>query len=232
MLARDVMTTAVTTVAPATPVPEIAALLLDRHISAVPVVDADNRILGIVSEGDLIHRAESDTERRRSWWLALLRTGSEDRAREYVKTHGRRAEDVMTRDVITVGEDTPLGEIAELLERRRIKRVPVVRDGRLVGIVSRADLLRELVAGRAAAQAPVTADDRAIRERLLRELDAQGLVPTRYVNVVVTDGVVHLWGLVDGPEQARAIRVAAENIPGVRAVEDHLGRRPPYVGGE
>jgi CBS domain-containing protein len=232
MLARDVMTTTVATVSPDTPVPEIATLLLDRHISAAPVVDADNHILGIVSEGDLIHRAESDTERRRSWWLALLRTGAEDRAREYVRAHGRRAADVMTRDVVTVGEDTPLGELAELLERRRIKRVPVVRDGRLVGIVSRADLLRGLAAGRAAAQAPVTADDRAIREQLLGELDERGLVPTRYVNVVVADGVVHLWGLVDGPEQARAVRIAAETIPGVRAVEDHLGRRPPYAGGE
>ncbi len=221
MLARDVMTTAVATVSPDTPVPEIATLLLDRHISAVPVVDTDNQILGIVSEGDLIHRAESDTERRRSWWLDLL-TGAEERAREYVRTHGRRAADVMTRDVVTVGEDAALGEVAELLERRRIKRVPVVRDGRLVGIISRADLLRGLAAGRATAQAPVTADDRAIREQLLRELDAQGLVPTRHVSVVVTDGVVHLWGLVDSPEQARAVRIAAETIPGVRAVEDHL----------
>jgi CBS domain-containing protein len=134
--------------------------------------------------------------------------------------------------VVTVGEDAPPGEVAELLERRRIKRVPVVRDGRLVGVISRADLLRGLVAGRATAQAPATTDDRTIREQLLRELDAQGLAPGRAVSVLVSDGVVHLWGLVESPEQARAIRVAAETIPGVRAVEDHLGRRPPMYGGE
>lgn len=227
MLARDVMTTSVVTVSPATSVQEVAQLLLEHHISAVPVVDAEGRLAGIVSEGDLIRRPEMGTEPRQSWWLTLL-GGPEDSARDYVKVHGRRASDVMTRRVVTVAEDTPVAEIARLLEERRIKRVPVVRDGRLVGIVSRADLVRAL-ASQPAPAAKAAPSDRALREQVLRALLSAGVTVPSHVNVVVTEGVVHLWGLAESDEGRRACRVAVEGVPGVRAVEDHLGTIQPWL---
>lgn len=230
MVAKDVMTKRVVTVGPETPVPKIAQLLLERRISAVPVVDAGGRILGIVSEGDLIRRPEVGAPPRRSWWLALL-GGAEEGAVEYVKTHGGRAKDVMTPTVVTVAEDAPLGEIARLLEERRIKRVPVVSRGKLVGIVSRADLLRALASARARPRRAGKRSDQAIRDKLLRTLERQGWAPLGQVNVTVADGVVHLWGLIDSEEQRRALCVAAEGIAGVRAVQDHLGMVPPYLRG-
>jgi CBS domain-containing protein len=230
MVARDVMTKRVVTVGPETPVQKIAQLLLERRISAVPVVDGEGRILGIVSEGDLIRRPEIGASPRRSWWLALL-GDVEEGAAEYVKTHGGRARDVMTAKVITVAEDAPLGEIARLLEERRIKRVPVVRRGKLVGIVSRADLLRALASAKARPRRGAKPTDQTIREKLLGVLEHEGWASLGPVNVTVTDGIVHLWGLIDSEEQRRALRVAAEGITGVRAVEDHLGTVPPYLRG-
>lgn len=161
MRAKDVMTSPIVTAGPQTTVPEIAKLLIERRISALPVVDQGERVIGIVSEGDLMRRVENTDERHRSWWLRLFSDPATDAA-DFVKTHGRRAADVMTRDVVTVGEDTPLHEIAALLEERRIKRVPVVREGRVVGIVSRANLLHGLAAR--PADTPVrSADDEVIR---------------------------------------------------------------------
>ena len=225
MQARDIMTTTVVTASPQMPVRELARLLLKHNISAVPVVDTDNRILGIVSEGDLMRRAEVGTERHRSWWLSLL-AGAEDLARDYVKSHGRRADDIMTRDVVTITEDMPAGEIAGLLEKRRIKRVPVVRDRHLVGIVSRADLLRGLATRPRQPEAASSADDRAIRDRLLRELRAAAWASPILISVVVTEGVVHLWGLVRTDAERQALRVAANNTPGVHSVADHLLQVP------
>jgi CBS domain-containing protein len=229
MVARDVMTADVVTVTAETAVPEIAALLLKHRISAAPVVDARGGVLGIVSEGDLMHRPEAGTERkRRSWWLTLFGDQG-DLAKEFVKTHGLRAADVMTGEVVTVTDDTPLPAIAQILEERRIKRVPVVREGRLVGIVSRADLLRAVAAGKASAEPAPKPDDRAIRERLLETILFAEWVTDTFVNVMVTDGVVHLWGIIESDVQRDALRVAAERIPGVRAVEDHLRRLPPWL---
>lgn len=230
MLAKDVMTKQVVTVPPDASVPEIARLLLDRHISAVPVVDADDRVLGIVSEGDLIRRPEVAGPRRRSWWLALLSGGGGDAA-EYVKTHGGQASDVMTRPAVTVTEDTPAGDIAQLLEERRIKRVPVVRRSKLVGIVSRADLLRGLASSKPSPRKGPRASDQAIRQKLTSRLDRESWAPFGQLNVIVTDGVVHLWGLVDSTEQRKALLVAAREVSGVRGVEDHLGEVPPYLRG-
>jgi CBS domain-containing protein len=201
------------------PINAIAALLLERHISAVPVIDDDRRILGIVSEGDLMRRGE--TERRPSWWLAAF-SNAEELAREFTKTRGIRAKDVMTREVLTVTEETPIATIAELLEKRRIKRVPVVRDGRIVGIVSRADLLRALAVQDIKPMVPVTQDDRVIRDQLLAVLKREPWADTHLLNILVSDGVVHLWGLVGSDAEQKALRVAAETIPGVRGVEDHL----------
>lgn len=225
MLAKDVMTTAVLTALPSTDVREIASMLLERRISAVPIVDERGKLRGIVSEGDLINRPESETQHRRSWWLRLV-SAPDEQARDYLRAHGTRAEDVMTENVITVSEDTPLSEIAALLEKHRIKRVPVVREGKLVGIVSRANLLQGLAASRPAAAAK--REDQEIRDALLAALDEAGL-PMHLVNVIVSDGVVQLWGAVDSSVQHEAARAAVESTPGVKRLEDHVGIVPTMV---
>ena len=227
MLAKDIMTTNVVTVASELPVEDVAKLLLTRNISGAPVVDSAGRMVGILSEGDLIHRGEG--EGRRSWWLSLL-TSDADRAREYVKTHGHRAEDVMTKDVATVAEDTPAGEIARLLEKRRIKRVPVLRDGKVVGIVSRANLLHGLAARKDQVSTTPSPDDRTIREEILALVKREDWVTHGSLNVLVTDGVVELWGWVDSAEERKALIVAAEDVAGVREVQDHLATVAPYLG--
>jgi len=222
MLARDVMTSSPITVAPDTPVTEVATLLLEKRISAVPVVEADGRIVGIVSEGDLLRRADTQTEQRRSSWLELLLDRNVTSA-DFVKTHGTRARDVMTPDVVAVTSDTPLAEIASLLERRRIKRVPVVDNGRLVGIVSRANLLQGLVAQpRVAVAADVQTRDAEIRSRLDEILQEVPGVDLRRINAVVKNGTVFLWGTVKSDNQRRALMVAAESVPGVERVEDNM----------
>jgi CBS domain-containing protein len=199
---------------------EIAQLLLERHISAVPVVSDDGQLLGIVSEGDLIHELGQEGAKR-SWWLDLL-ASPQTRAEAYLKGHGRLASDVMTRSIISVAPETPLPEIARLLEARRIKRVPVLRDGALVGIVSRADLLRGFALH---PSADVGVDDRELRERLTVELERAGLTWHPYVNIVVSDGAVHLWGIVPTREEGDALRSAAQGVSGVTRVESHLAVR-------
>lgn len=230
MYAKDVMTTHVVTVAPETPVREVAMLLAERAISGVPVVDRNNRMVGIVSEGDLLHRTETGTERhpehRRSWWLDGI-AAERDMARDYVKSHGRTAGDIMTRNVVSVTEETDLGEIATLLETHRIKRVPVMRDGQLVGIVSRANLVRALAAAPVPATAAANADDRSIRHSLISELQHQEWVKLWPADIIVRDRVVHFWVADDQPEEQReAMRIAAENTPGVAKVEEHLVPAP------
>ncbi len=228
MQAKDVMTRDVVTVGPDTQVGEIAKLLLARRISAVPVVDASGVLRGIVSEGDLLRRAETGTERRRSWWLELL-VENRELAHEYVKSHGLTAKDVMTAPVVTVGDDADLAEIAAVLERNRIKRVPVTHGGRLVGIVSRANLLQALAAaGTPKAKAP--ADDRALREAIIAAFKHQKWTPDLTVNVTVQDGQVSLYGLVSSEDERRAMRVAAEEVAGVGKVTDYLTLSTGYRG--
>jgi CBS domain-containing protein len=221
MRAQDVMTSPPITVTPETPVLEIAALLVDRGISAVPVVDASGRAIGIVSEGDLLRRCEIGTERQRSQWLELLLDRSMQAA-DFSKAYGLFARDVMTREVISVSPDTDLGEIARILEQRRIKRVPVVQDGVPVGIVSRANLLRGLVATARDATASGGGDDLDLRTAIENRLRDEPWIDLSRLNIVVSEGVVHLWGIVRSEEQRRALKIAAESISGVRAVEDHL----------
>jgi CBS domain-containing protein len=203
-------------------VKEVAQTLLERRISAVPVVDDKGKLVGIVSEGDLMHRAEIGTERRHSWWLRVL-TGDDALAAEYTKAHARTVADVMTRDVITASPDTPLHEIAALLERRSIKRVPIVRDGELVGIVSRANLLQALASNHK--DLDIQLSDTVIRNRILAHLNNQPWAHTLLLNVTVNGGVVDLWGITASDAESKAIRVAAESSPGVTAVNDHLVRR-------
>jgi CBS-domain-containing membrane protein len=230
MQARDIMTTNVVTAALRTGVDEIARLLLEKKISAVPIVDEGGAVLGIVSEGDLMRHHGLETERHQPWWLNLVASRRESAA-EFVKSHGTHAEDVMTRDVVTVGEETSVGEIAEALEKRRIKRVPVVRDGKLVGVVSRANLLHALAAGGKGAAAKASTDDRAIRDKIIESLEGQGWVSHGSLNVVVSEGAVQLWGWVESEDERKAMRVAAEEVDGVRSVEDHLGTVPPWTWG-
>lgn len=225
MQARDVMTSKVVTVSPDTPVAEIAKRLIERRISAVPVVDAEGRLIGIVSEGDLMRRPETGGERHPSWWLTLL-VEPEQQAREYVKSHGGRARDVMTRSVVTAGEDASLEEIATLLEKHRIKRVPVVREGRLVGIVSRANLLQGIVARQRAPGAP--AGDTPLRERVIEAIRASG-ARSEFVDVLVSGGGVQLWGATYSEEERDAIQVAASSVAGISRVESHVGVFPPTV---
>ncbi|EHA15772.1 CBS domain-containing protein [Halomonas sp. HAL1] len=227
MQAIDIMTPKVVSVGPDAEVSEIARLLLHHRISAVPVVDAEHRVIGIVSEGDLMRRVEDDDGHGRSWWLTLFAGGKS--ASDYVKSHGRKAHEVMTPNPMTVEENTPLHTIARLLEKHRIKRVPVVRDGKLVGIVSRANLLQGMAnAAVAPTQSPM--DDRKIREAILKEVEDNTGVQTEGISVIVDGGVVEVWGLVESLEQKQAVTVAAENIPGVMKVENHLGLMPRGVG--
>src|SRR6516225_4100066 len=224
MHAIDVMMSEVISVDENATIPAVARLLAERGISAVPVVDKDNRVTGIVSEGDLLHRAETGTERRRSWWLDMM-ASTNRLAGDYIKSHSVQVKDVMTRNVLSVTETTPVADIALLLETNRIKRVPVVRDGKLVGIVSRANLVQALAMTIDQPPSGAEAEDRTIREKLLAELKAQKWAEVSPANVIVKDGVVHLWSSSYLSEQEkRALVVAAENIPGVRWVEDHMWR--------
>jgi len=226
LLAKDVMTAAVVTVGPQATVEEVARLLLARRISAVPVVDAKGQLQGIVSEGDLMRRVESGTEKQHSWWLDLM-ANRDDVVLDYVKSHGRKVADVMTREVITVGERTTLTKIATLLERHRIKRVPVVRSGKIVGIVSRANLLHGLVAyGGATVETAVS--DREMWSRIQKEFDETGADKV-YVNIVVTNGVAELWGVVGSHAQKRALHVAAESVKGLKRFVDNVAVISPMV---
>jgi len=228
MRAADVMTNEVITVGEDASVQEAAKLLAEHGISAVPVVDRDKRVVGMVSEGDLLHRAETGTERRRAWWLEMV-ASTNQLAGEYVKSHSGSVKDVMKRDVISVTEETTVADIAILLETNRIKRVPVLRDDRLVGIVSRANLVRALAMTIKERPSGAEADDRAIRDRLLAELKAQKWAEVSPANIMVKDGVVHLWSSYYSDQEKRALVVASESIPGVRRVEDHMRPVPAYL---
>ena len=228
MKAADVMVTSVITVGPQASVQEVAGLLLTNRISGLPVVSDQGDLVGIVSEGDLLHRAEAGTGRRRPWWLAIL-TGRDVLAAEYVREHSCKVADVMTRHVITATPDTSLQDIAHLLEKNGIKRVPIVDGGRLVGIVSRANLLQALASGTKNGAA-ATPSDGTIREDVMARLRAEAWTRPSLVNVIVQDGTVELWGIVDSQTEKRAVRVAAEVTPGVRAVNDNLIIRPAELG--
>jgi CBS domain-containing protein len=221
MKAADVMVSPVITVGPDTTVQEVADILLRNRISAVPVLSQQGKILGIVSEGDLLRRVESGTQRHRSWWLELLTTKFTLQD-EYVKSHSRKVTDIMTSDVLTVSPDTPLGDIASVLEKNGIKRVPVVTDGKLVGIVSRANLLQAIATIGKTIKTQGAVSDTALREKVVDQLYSVPLARPALVNVIVNDGNIELWGIVESESEKRAARVAAEATPGVGAVVDHL----------
>lgn len=220
MNASDIMTQPVMTVTPDTSVADVATLLLERQISAVLVMDGE-RAVGIVSEGDLIRRVESGTTERSSWWLRTF--GPIDRmADEYVRAHGLHARDVMKSPIISVTEDTPVPEIAALLEGRRIKRVPVMRGDQVVGIVSRANLLQAVAAGRRRPDDGVAKSDSAMRKLILDRVKTHPWAGSMVLNVTVESGVAELWGLVANGSQRDAIRVVSERTVGITTVVDHL----------
>lgn len=225
MNASDVMVSNVITVGPDACVQEVAGILLENRISAVPVVNDRKEILGIVSEGDLMRRVEAGTERRRSWWLGLF-ASNEILASEFSRSHARRVTDVMTQPVVTVTPDTPLSEVATMLETHGIKRVPVVRDGKVVGIVSRANLLQALATAGKAVGPAAAVDDATLRAAIMAALKTKIWTRPALLNVIVQDGTVDLWGMVDSLEEKKAVRIAAEVVPGVRAVNDNLMVQP------
>jgi CBS domain-containing protein len=206
---------------------EALRLMFDHHVSGLPVLDGNAGLVGILTEGDLLRRSELGTAGHRSRWLDLLMTTGR-LASEYVQTHTRRVGEIMTRDVVSVAGDTPLTEVVRLMERHRIKRVPVLRDGALIGIVSRADLLRALQR-LLVAEPETAASDEAIRRHVLDEL-AQAPWAPHGLTVDVANGVVTLDGVILDEQKRRALRVAAENVPGVKAVVDHIVWVEPVTG--
>src|SRR5215470_7445662 len=219
MRAHQIMTRSVVTVTPETSIVDAANLMLQRHVSGLPVVDAAGRLVGIVSEGDFIRRSEIGTQRKRGRWLKFI-LGPGTAASDFVQEHGRRVEEVMTRDPLTITEDTALAEIVDLMEKNNVKRLPVVCDDKLVGIVSRANLL-QAVASLARQVPDPTADDDHIRNRVMDALEKNEWCPFG-LSVLVRGGIVHLSGVITDERSRQASIVAAENIEGVKKVHDHL----------
>jgi len=228
MQVKDVMTRPVISVGPDDTVERAIRMMLQNHISGLPVIDSSGRLQGIVTEGDFLRRAETATQRSRPRWLEFL-IGPGRMAEEYVRTHGRKINDVMTSEALTVTEDAPLEEVVNLMEKKRIKRVPVVRSNKVVGIVSRANLLRALasIAGEAK---PTGSDDQTIRERIVAEFQGQKWAPVNMIDVIVRNGIVELWGTITDERERQALIVAAENVPGVKRVNDHITWIEPTSG--
>ena len=228
MKAEDVMTRDVISIDPGATVLQAARLMLQHHISGLPVVDKDGKLVGVLSEGDFLRRRETRTEHKRSRWLEFL-MGPGRIAAEYSHSHGSKVAEVMTTEVQTVDEVTALEDIVDLMERKRIKRVPVLCGGQLVGIVTRSNLMHAMVSMARVAQ-PSAKDDVTIREKLLTEFQKEIWAPAAMTNVVVRDGVVELWGVIVDERQREAMKVAAENIIGVKSVIDHLVWVEPTSG--
>jgi len=227
MKVQDVMTRDVVTVTAEASVQEIVNLLIEHRVSALPVVDADGAVIGIVSEGDLIRRPEIAGERLLTWWASMI-SSPESRARRYVRTHGQSARTVMSKDVVTVSPSAPVAEVVRLLEKHKIKRTPVVRGGKLVGIVSRSDLLRLLAEALLVAAPGASDGDTAIQEAIERKVKEQAW-DTPWLNIFVKDGVVQLSGLVESVEIRRALVVMAREVPGVRAIKVHFARQAGFA---
>lgn len=221
MKAVDIMTPDVITVAPETSVYDAARLLLGRRIGALPVLNEVGGLVGLISESDLMRRGETRTDKRRSWWHGLI-TSDLRQASEFLRGQGRRVSDVMTRNVVCVEAGAPLREVAELMENHVIRRVPVLDGPRLVGIVSRSDLMRALLVLAPADEAPPEVDDRVIRQHLLDQLKAHHWAGSIVSNAIVERGVVHLWGEASTQREIDACRALVETVAGVRKVSSHM----------
>ena len=219
MRAHQIMTRPVITVTPETSILEAATIMLRRHVSGLPVVDAAGKLVGIVSEGDFMHRGEIGTPRQRGWFMRFI-LGPGQAATDYVHEHGSKIAEIMTADPLTIAEDTPLERIVELMEKHNVKRLPVTRGDELVGIVSRANLL-QAVASLARQVPDPTADDDHIRNRIINALEKKDWCPFG-LSVIVRDGIVHLSGVITEERSRQAAIVAAETVAGVKKVHDHL----------
>jgi CBS-domain-containing membrane protein len=218
MKAMDVMVHDVVTVKPDDGIAQAVTLLVEHDVSALPVVDDAGNVVGILSEADLLRREEIDTDKRRPWWLEAI-TPAATLAHDFAKSHGQKVREVMSDKVVSASEDTSLRDLATLLEKHRIKRLPILRDGKLVGIVSRTNLVQAL----ATVHWPVngaTNADRDIRLKLLDRLKDQKWTDFGSRNVTVSEGVVHLWGLVGSDDERKALLALAEEVPGVKSVCD------------
>lgn len=230
MQAKDIMTTSVISIPQDGKIEDAVRLMLDHQVSALPVVGEQNELKGIVSEGDLMRRVRDPDSRRRSWWLEVL-GGSTYSAQEFVKLKSHHVSDAMTRNVVTIEEDTPVGAIARLLEMHRIKRAPVLREGRIVGIVSRANLLLALSALPDGALQASSEDDRILRAKIDEALKEVPDAAVNLINYTVDNGSVAIWGVADSDFEENAIRVAVENVPGVVRIDIHMGRLPAWAYG-
>jgi CBS domain-containing protein len=227
MIIQDIMSSPVTTVQPSTSIADAARLMLEQHISGLPVVDADGKIVGLVSESDFLRRSELGTERQRSKWLEFFIAPGKA-AQEYVAAHGRLVGEVMTSQVTTVSPYAPINEAVELMERDHVKRLPVVFDDELIGVVARSDLLRALVGTLSPGQASL--QDGQIAAAVVRELRRQSWTSNGSIRVAAADGVVTLSGTIFDERERLAAKVAAENVPGVKAVIDDLTWIDPNLG--
>jgi CBS domain-containing protein len=226
MQVKDIMTTNVVSIGADEPVVKAARLMLQNRISGLPVIDKEGELVGMVTEGDFLRRGELGTQRRRPKWLEFI-IGPGKLAEEYVRTSGRRVEEVMTPDPWTIREDDSLEAVVETMERRHIKRLPVTRGGRMVGIVSRANLMHALATLARDLPAPAGGDS-AIRTNILAAIAKQDWAP--HINVIVRDGVAELHGVVTDDRERQGLVVAAENVAGVKKVHDRLVWVEPISG--
>ena len=226
MRANQIMTQHVIAIGADAPIAEAVDTMLRHHVRGLPVVDADGALIGVISEGDFIRRAEIGTQRKRGRWLSFL-VGADRVAADFVQAHGRKVGEIMTPDPLTISEDTPLDELVEIMESNKVKRLPVLRGNRLVGIVTRSDFLPTLADLARHAPSP-SADDDLIREQVIAALESACWAPCR-LKVTARDGVVSLSGVVASKNARQAAIVAAENVPGVKKVLDNLEARayPP-----
>lgn len=229
MRASDVMSVNLVTIRSDATVRQAVGLMLERRLSGLPVVDADNDLVGIVTEGDLLHRTEIGTERRRPRWLEFL-LGSGVMAEDYVAANARHVSEIMTRDVVTAASDAALPALVELMDRHRIKRIPIVQDRKLIGIVSRADLLRALKGALAPDWPQPFRSDEDVLSEIRAELDRTACIPKASIEASVRDGIVELRGSITDQRERAAIRVAVANVRGVRAIHDHILWVDPLTG--
>ena len=220
MKVSDVMTRTPVTTGPDESLEDAVNLMLKTRVSGLPVVDAKGAVVGILTEGDLLRRVELGTARHPAGWLATFLAPGRA-ARDYIRTHGRKVGEIMTTDVVSASADTPLSEVVALMETQQIKRLPVLEKGRLIGIVSRADLLRALTR-LLPDRCVVATSDVELRKRVLAEVAKHPWAPRANVDATVEDGVVELRGAVTDDQERVGLRVVAENTPGVRAVHDRL----------
>jgi CBS domain-containing protein len=224
MRAYQIMTRNVVTVTPEATIIDAAKMMLQHHVGGLPVVDAGGRLVGMVSDGDFIRRAEIGTERRRGRWLARL-LGRRQIATDFVRAHGRKVGDIMTLDPVTVAEDTPLEKVVRVMEANNVKRIPVINDDRLVGIITYTDFVQTIASLADDVPGP-SVDDERLRDQVMAAIDKAALHPCRFT-VVVRGGGVHLSGVVSNEKMRRAAIVAAESVRGVTTVHDHLWIHPP-----